>query len=124
MIAAAATHSDVHALTLPTSMSGMHASDAVQDVGQEVSQVSPPLGSITPLPQTALQSESLVALPPDGQQPSLGPMAVMSVSMQRAVQLAEDPTLCAALHDPLGVQFVGHGVGLPLPSSQNSLASI
>ena len=65
-------------------MSVVQAMPSLQLVGQElgpdtipVSQVSP--DSTTPLPQTAVQSVSLVALQPEGQQPSPEVQVVMLV---------------------------------------------
>jgi len=65
----------------------VQAIESSQEVGQDpapdvipLSQVSP--DSTTPLPQTGLQSESVFALHPAGQQPSAATHVVMGVPAQ------------------------------------------
>jgi hypothetical protein len=72
----------------PVIWSVVQALLSLQEVGQEDfgSQVSP--FSTTPLPHFGVQSESLLALHPVGQQPSPPIQAVMAVWLQATLQLA------------------------------------
>jgi hypothetical protein len=78
---------------LPVILSMVHVLASSQEVGQDDagSQVSP--GSTTPLPQVGEQSESLLALHPAGQQPSLPTQVVMEVWLQATLQLALLPVI-------------------------------
>jgi len=61
-------HAALHVEALPVITSWVHAFPSLQSLGQLPSQVS--LGSTTPLPQVAEQSESVPEVHPAGQQPS------------------------------------------------------
>jgi hypothetical protein len=79
----------------PVSPSTVQASPSLQEarVGQEAggSQVSP--DSTTPLPHLGVQSESLFALHPAGQQPSPETQVLMAVWLQATLQLALLPVV-------------------------------
>ena len=80
---------------LPVSPSTVQALPSLQEarVGQEEgrSQVSP--DSTTPLPHLGVQSESLFALHPAGQQPSPETQVLMAVWLQATLQLALLPVV-------------------------------
>lgn len=84
---------------------------SLQEVGQVEmgSQVSP--GSVTPLSHWTGQSESLLALQPEGQQPSPPAQAVIVVNTQSASQLAALPWRVSVVHTLLSLQLVGQVVG-------------
>jgi len=103
----------VQLAALPCMLSRVQALPSSQLVGHDEggSQVSPI--STTPFPQVALQLGSLVALQPDGQQPSSGPQAVMSRYMQRAVQFSTLPTRACVVHGLPSSQLVGQAPARP-----------
>ena len=108
------TQAAVHADAMPTSFLRMQP-DQGQVVGQLVggSQLSP--DSTTPLPQLGVQSLSLLALQPDGQQLSPPTQVVFSVSStQRAWQVP--PLTSRRSWQPMA----GHDVGQLLSGSQVS----
>jgi hypothetical protein len=63
------THDALHVLAAPTRLSIVHATLSTHVVGQSPSQVSP--DSVSALPHVGEQSESVFALHPGAQQPSL-----------------------------------------------------
>jgi hypothetical protein len=87
----------LHSAALPTSVSAVQALPSLQLVGQELggSQVS--LASMTPLPHTGVQLGSLVALQPEGQQPSSRPHWVTCWRTQRAVQFSAEPCMVSVV---------------------------
>ena len=81
----------VQVALLPLAVTSVvQALPSLQLVGQG-SQVSP--FSTTPLPHFGVQSESLLALHPVGQQPSPPIQAVMAVWLQATLQLALLPVM-------------------------------
>jgi hypothetical protein len=76
---------------------------SVVEFGSQVSPVS-----TTPLPQTGLQSESLVALHPAGQQPSAPIQAVMATWVQATLQVSLPPVIWSVVQALLSLQEVGH----------------
>jgi hypothetical protein len=75
------------------------------------SQSSP--GSVVPLPHCALQSVSVLALAPDGQQPSPSTALVMRGCLHSAVQLCALPLRLSAVQASLSSQELGQGFSLP-----------
>ena len=73
----------------PLKESSVHALESSQAVGQFPSQIS--FVSMTPLPQSGLQSVSLLLLQPLAQHPSPLVQAVIPVNTQTASQLEELP---------------------------------
>ena len=91
----------------PVIWSVVQALLSLQEVGQEDfgSQVSP--FSTTPLPHFGVQSESLLALHPVGQQPSPPIQAVMAVWVQATLQVALPPVIWSVVQALLSLQEVG-----------------
>jgi hypothetical protein len=98
----------LHCAASPASTPGRQGSCEGQDVGQLPSQTSP--GSTALLPHVGLQSLSLVASAPEGQQPSPLTAAVIAVGTHSAPH--PEPLSCIRLHpDPPGQlegQFPSH----------------
>jgi hypothetical protein len=74
-VTGACVHTTSQLPAFPVLTSVVHALPSLQLAGQLPSQISP--GSTTPFPHVAPQSLSVLALQPDGQQPSPGEQAVM-----------------------------------------------
>jgi hypothetical protein len=95
----------VQVALLPLAVTSVvQALPSLQLVGQG-SQVSP--FSTTPLPHFGVQSESLLALHPVGQQPSPPIQAVMAVWVQATLQVALPPVIWSVVQALLSLQEVG-----------------
>src|SRR5262245_57633592 len=80
------------------------------------------LPSCVPLPHIAMQSLSLFALAPSGQQPSPDIACVIGECVQLILQFAALPVVRSVVHGFLSSQFAGHG--MLVPASHVSPASI
>ena len=118
---------------LPVIVSVVHGLLSLQLAGHVPggSQVSP--DSTTPLPQLGLQLLSLLALQPEGQQPSPPTHAVMVVCVQATLQVAALPVIVSVVHGLLSLQLAGQlpggsqvspGSMMPLPQTALQLLSL
>jgi hypothetical protein len=102
---------------LPINTFELQPEVAPQALGQLPSHVSPL--STTPLPHTGLQSLSLFALPPGGQQPSPFVGAVIGECVQTALHCAALPVVMSVVQPFPSSHEVAHGLSL-LDGSQVS----
>jgi len=103
-------HLTLHVAELPLRTSLVQALPSLHDVGHEPagSQVSPE--STTPLPQAGPQSTS-PGLQPGTQQPSPPVQAVTVLVVQRAVQVADEPTRVSVVQALPSLHELGHDPG-------------
>jgi hypothetical protein len=111
----------------PVRVSTVQELPSLHDVGQFPSQISP--GSTTPFPQTPTQLLSIVALHPDGQQPSPFVQAVIAANVQARVHI--EPTRVSAVQAFPSLQEAGQfpshvspGSIIPLPHAAEQLPSL
>jgi hypothetical protein len=97
-------------------------------VGQLASQVSP--GSVTPLPHVGMQSRSLFALQPFGQQPSLWTHITIGLNVHRTLHWDATPVRTSLVHAIPSLQDVGQfpshvsfGSVTPLPQVEEQSES-
>jgi len=84
---------------------GLLELQALHDSGG--SHVSP--DSTTPLPHLGVQSTSVSAFAPDGQQPSLAPAMLIGIGEHSALQ--PSPFTTCGVHASVGAQLVGQAPG-------------
>lgn len=92
----AGRHVRLHICALPVELFIVHGSPSSHELGQLPSQTSP--RSMTRFPHTGLQSLSLTALAPGGQQPSPLAGVVICVLEHLALHCAAEPVSMSFVH--------------------------
>jgi hypothetical protein len=121
-------HTASHVLAAPVSVSFVQLSPSEHEAGQLPSHFSVP--STTPLPQTAVQSLSFVALQPGAQQPSPTVHAVMGAFTHCALQVTALPIIESAVQAFPSLQVEGQlepshsSPGSTIPFPHTALQSV